>query len=97
MYTATKEQIQEWKKQYGDIFLVKVDDKAVYLKKPSRHTLGMASVMAKENPMKFSETMLADCWLAGDDDIKTNDDYFLAVASKLSDLVQVKEAELEKL
>ena len=94
---ATKEQIAEWKNKHGQIFCIKVDDKSCYLKKPSRKALGYASMAGKENPLKFNEVLLNDCWLAGDEEIKTNDDLFLSVSQKLGEIIEVKEAELVKL
>ncbi len=93
----TKEQIQEWKKQYKDIFVISVEDKKVYLRTPDRKTLSYASTLATKDPLRFNEVILENCWLGGDEEIKTNDELFLAVSSKLSDLIQIKEATLEKL
>ncbi|MDR0603582.1 MAG: hypothetical protein LBG80_04675 [Bacteroidales bacterium] len=97
MYKATKEQIGEWKQKHGAVFCIKVEDKACYLKKPSRKALGYASMAGKENPLKFNEVLLNDCWLSGDEEIRTNDDLFLSVSAKISELIELKEAELEKL
>jgi hypothetical protein len=97
MFTATKEQIDNWKGKHGEIFRIVVEDKACYLKKPSRKALGYASMAGKENPLKFNEVMLKDCWLDGDSEIQTDDTLFLSVSGKLADLIEVKEAELEKL
>ena len=94
---ATKEQIQEWKAKHGDVFCIRVEGKSCYLKKPSRKALGYASMAGKENPLKFNEILLNDCWIAGDEEIKTNDDLFLAVSSKIGEIIEVKEAELVKL
>jgi len=93
----TKEQIQEWKKQYKDIFVISVEDKKVYLRTPDRKTLSYASTLATKDPLRFNEVILENCWLGGDEEIKTNDELFLAVSSKLPDLIQIKEATLEKL
>ena len=93
----TKEQIQEWKNQYKDIFVISVEDKKVYLRTPDRKTLSYASTFATKDPLKFNEVILDNCWLGGDEEIKTNDELFLAVSSKLPDLIQIKEATLEKL
>ena len=93
----TKEQIQEWKNQYKDIFVISVEDKKVYLRTPDRKTLSYASSLATKDPLKFNEVILNNCWLGGDEEIKTNDELFLAVSSKLPDLIQIKEATLEKL
>lgn len=93
----TKEQIQEWKKQHKDIFVISVADKKVYLRTPDRKTLSYASTLATKDPLRFNEVILENCWLGGDEEIKTNDELFLAVSSKLPDLIQIKEATLEKL
>ena len=37
-----------------------------------------------------------DCWLGGDETIKTDDAKFLGVSSVLTELIEVKEAELKK-
>jgi hypothetical protein len=94
---VTKEQIGEWKAKYGDVYRIKIDNKECYLKKPSRKALGYASMAGKDNPLKFNEVLLNDCWLGGDEEIKTNDDLFLSASAKISELIEVKEAELEKL
>ena len=94
---VTKEQIEAWKKEHGEVFRIKVEDKECYLKKPSRKTLGYASVAGKENPLKFNETIMRDCWLGGDEEIKTEDTLFLSAGSKIADIIEIKEAELEKL
>ena len=97
MTKATLEQIQEWKKQHGDIYKITVEDKVCYLKKPSRKALSFASQVGTKDPMKFNEIILKECWLEGDMEIQSNDTLFLSASSKLSELIEVKEAELEKL
>jgi hypothetical protein len=93
----TKEQIAEWQKKHGKVFCIKVGDKICYLKKPSRKTIGYASVAGKENPVKFNEVFLKDCWLGGDEEIQTDDELFLSVSPKLSELLSYREAELVEL
>ena len=63
----TKEQIQEWKNQYKDIFVISVEDKKVYLRTPDRKTLSYASTLATKDPLKFNEVILDNCWLGGDE------------------------------
>jgi hypothetical protein len=93
----TKEQIAEWKAKYGSIFCISVEGKKCYLKKPGRKALGYASMAGRENPLKFNEILLNDCWLGGDEEIKTDDDLFLSISSKIGEIIEVKEAELVKL
>lgn len=94
---VTPEQVQDWKAKHGDVFRIKVLDSVCYLRKPSRKALGYASVAGKDNPLRFNEVILNDCWLGGDEEIKTNDTLFLSVSAKIAELIQVEEAELEKL
>ena len=93
----TQAKIEEWKKTHGDVWRITVDGRECYLKPPSRRTLGYASMAAKENPLKFNEIILRDCWLAGDEEIKTDDTLFLSTGKALEGIIETKEAELEKL
>lgn len=94
---VTPEQVEAWKKKHGDVFCVTVAGKTAYLKRPDRKTLGAAAVIGKNDPMKYNEIMLRNCWLAGDEEIKTDDALFLGVSAKLGELIDIKEAELKKL
>ena len=92
-----KEQIKQWKAKYKEVFVLRVDDKVAYLRTPDRATLSYASTLATKDPMKFNEAILTNCWLGGDEEIKTDDALFLSASSKLGELIQIKEATLEKL
>ncbi|ACU92204.1 hypothetical protein VJJ50_00375 [Capnocytophaga ochracea] len=94
---VTKEQIKQWKAKYKEVFVLRVDDKVAYLRTPDRATLSYASTLATKDPMKFNEAILTNCWLGGDEEIKTDDALFLSASSKLGELIQIKEATLEKL
>ncbi|KMQ70240.1 hypothetical protein [Chryseobacterium koreense] len=94
---VAKEQIETWKKQHGSVFKITVEDKVCYLKTPDRKALSYASSVASKDPLKFNEILLKSAWLAGDEEIKTDDTLFLSASSKLAEIIEVKEAELEKL
>jgi hypothetical protein len=94
---VTQAQIDEWKAKHGSVFYVEIEGKKAYLKKPNRTALSAAAVVGKTDPMKYNEILLNNCWLAGDEEIKTNDDLFLGVSAKLSEIIEIKEAELKKL
>ena len=94
---VTKEQIKQWKAKYKEVFVLRVDDKVAYLRTPDRATLSYASTLATKDPMKFNEAILTNCWLGGDEEIKTDDALFLSASSKLGELIKNKEAKLEKL
>ena len=92
-----KENIEKWKKEHGDVFLIEVEDKKCYLKKPDRKTLSLAMTKAQTNPLAFAEIIMKNCWLAGDECMREDDTYFFAASSKLDALVEVKTAEIKKL
>ena len=97
--TVTPEQIAEWKTKHGDVFAVTVDNHIAYLKKPDRHILGFATAGSDGGKLgiKFNEILLKNCFLGGSEAIQRDDSLFLAVSAKLSELIEIKEAELVKL
>lgn len=94
--TATAEQIADWKKKHGDVFKVEVGGSACYLKKPDRKTMSYVATLGN-NPVRANEALLQNCWLGGDESIKTDDEKFFGVSAKLAEIVQIKEAEITKL
>lgn len=66
-----------------------------YLKKPSRKVISMATAVGGKDPIRFGELILENCWLGGDEQIKTNDDLFLAANAILGNLIKIKTATLK--
>jgi hypothetical protein len=95
---VTQTQIDAWKKKHGDIFKIAFEDgKEVFIKKPDRKTLSYAMTKAQTNPLGFAEVILNNCFLGGDADVKTDDDYFLGASAQLEQVMEVKSAEIKKL
>lgn len=95
---ALQNQINAWKAEHGEIYYFKVgDNKECYLKKPSRQTLSYAAVAAQTDPLQYNEVILNDCWLAGDEDIKSDTGLFLSISQHLPSLVQMVTVEMVKL
>ncbi|WP_233527331.1 MULTISPECIES: hypothetical protein [unclassified Bacteroides] len=92
-----EQKISEWKAKHGDVFQVEVDGHVAYLKRPDRKVLGAAAVTGKSDPMKYNEVILNNCWLEGDEEIRTNDAMFLGVSAQLAEIIEIKEATLKKL
>ena len=97
MFTATPDQIKNWKKEHGDVFRFKSPkhDKAVYCRKPKRKE--MSYVSGIKDPLKFNEALLKACWLEGDDEILTNEDIFLGMSGEVATLLEFAKIEVEKL
>lgn len=90
-----KEQIAEWKRKHGELFEITVEGKSCILHRPTRQDLSYVSVV--KDPIKMSETMLNQLWVAGDEEIKTDDSLFLAAIQKMQEVLEVKEAAIKKL
>ncbi len=93
-FEATPEQIAAWKKKYGDIFQLNVDDRLCYLYKPNPLKLGRiiknAPPSVKKNPLKCCEIILRSCWLSGDPEILMDDGLLLSAATMMDDLISYK-------
>ena len=90
---ATKEQIAQWKKKHGKVYKIEVDGKRCYLKKPSRQATSLHMYhVSQDNLMKAYEVLLENCWLEGDEEIKTDTDLFLSVKPRFQNLYELKKA-----
>ena len=94
---ATEQQITQWKAQYKDIYQIEVDCSVCYLKKPDRATMKAITSIGMTDPIRSNEVLLENCWLGGDENIKTDDEKFFGVSAKLADILEMKQAELKKL
>lgn len=96
-YTPTEKQLADWKKKHDDVFCYEVDDHACYLKRPDRRTISAAAAIGLEDPLKYAEIIIANCWLAGNDELRDEDKYFMGLQQQVSQLVEVKTGTLKKL
>jgi len=90
-------QIQLWKDQHTDVFSVSVEDSVCYLKKPDRKTFKAIASVAQSDPIRGNEILLENCWLGGDESIKTDDEKFFAVSAQLAKIIEIKQSDLKKL
>ena len=96
MRIAGRNSISEWKSKYGEISGIVIEGRICYLRPVDRKTLSYASSVGAKDPMQFNEIILNNCWLGGDEEIKTNDTLFLSAGAKLAELIEIKEAKLVK-
>ncbi len=93
----TEQEIQIAKQKHNTVFHLIVEDKEALLRKPTRKDLQHATAVSNGDAFAFNEAILNDCWISGDEEIKTNDDYFLAASGLLDKIIQIKQAEIKKL
>lgn len=92
---ATPKQITQWKEQYGEVYELPVEDKVAYLRMPKMADFKRAfAAMQKEGEVTFGEVMLIALFIGGDEDIKTNDEYFLPARKELTELFNFDDAEI---
>lgn len=94
-------QIQDYKKKYGKVYLITVTDdegkdyNAVF-RKPDIKILSAASKFEKE-PFKAGIILFDNCWIAGDEEIKTQDDLKIAAMNVMESMFTQYTAKIKKL
>ena len=95
---VTPPMIAEWKEKFGSVFLYKSEDgKVAYFKKPDRQIVDASSSLAKDHPVKSNELLAKSCFLGGDEEVISVDEYFFGLNSWLKDLIKTKLGELQEL
>ena len=98
MYKPTKEEIAKFKKKYPQgIHKIVVEDKCAIFKTPDRKIIKMAAPYSGKNNIIFNETILRNSFVAGDSEILEEDSYFLGAQTYVSEMIEVREASIEKL
>jgi hypothetical protein len=99
MYAPTNEQIAEFKKKHSRIFLIEFPelDKACVLSKPSRQVVSLAFSKAAQDPLSMALVIRDNCWVAGDEELKTSDDMLTSLNTKIDKIVGITTTELKEL
>lgn len=96
-YAPTPEEIAKLKKENGALYGYEVDGLSCILRQPSRKVIEAASVLGQDAPFKFAEVVIQNCWVAGDEELRTEDRYFMGLAQKINEIVEIKVGEVKKL
>lgn len=86
----------------GAEFTIEVNGKVAYLRKPDRVTienaLGLAMpIQGRPQYIRAGEIVLLNCWVGGDDEIKSDDDLLIPAAMQAFQIIQSKTAVLKKI
>lgn len=100
----TEAQIKQWKARWGEVHQVEVpvDDTGRekltgYFKKPSLEIISASARFAESDPIKSGTVLFENCWLGGDEALKTNDEARVSCMKVLGKLFRVREATIKKL
>jgi hypothetical protein len=89
-------QINEWKDKYGGVYELPVEDKTAYLREPKMKDFKRAfTAMTNGGNLAFGEEMINLLFIGGDEEIKTNDEYFLPARKEIKDFFNFDEAEIQ--
>lgn len=93
---ATEEQVSMWKNLHRKVFQIKACGSVGYFKKPSRQVLAAAQA-AVDQPIRFAEIIIENCFIGGDESIKTDDEKFLSVSQQCATLLEIEESSIKEL
>jgi|SRR5690606_794681 len=100
---VTDEQIAAWKKSHDTVILIKVKNKdgstsVCYLKEADRQTASLAYThIANKRMIDAGAVFLTNCWLGGDERIKTEDRLYIAACQQAYECLDLAESSSEKL
>lgn len=90
----TAEQVEQWKKQHGKVFVASADGHKAYYRKPTRKDLSYALTLQNQ-PIDMTETLLKNCFLGGDSIMHEDTDYLLGCSGELTErLINIKKVEV---
>ncbi|CAD0004446.1 hypothetical protein [Flavobacterium chungangense] len=91
-----EKQINDWKEKYGGVYALPVEDKTAYLREPKMKDFKRAfTAMTNDGDLAFGEELINVLFIGGDDEIKTNDDYFFPARKEMRDFFNFDEADIE--
>lgn len=100
---ATEEQIKAWKKQFDcKIFEFTAkqegeEDKHAYFRSITPEVLEAWKRVREKSEIQANEVLINSCWIAGDEEIKTRNEYKLALYDYLGILLYKVDAEMVEL
>lgn len=99
---VSQAQLKQWKNRWGEVtqISVKTDDGRTlygYFKKPDLETIAASTRFIDTDPVKGGVIVMENCWLGGDEAIKTDDEAKFSVILRVNKLFKVLETEVKKM
>lgn len=90
----TAEQVEQWKKEHGKVFVASADGHKAYYRKPTRKDLSYAMTLQSQ-PLEMTEALLKNCFLGGDSVMHEETDYLLGCSGELTErMITIKKVEV---
>lgn len=94
---VTQELIDKWKKEHGSVFALETDDgKVGYIKDPLSdfRTVRQAfGALEKQGAIGMAVTYMNNCWLGGDEELRTDESYGNGLADQLDEIAMLPDFE----
>jgi hypothetical protein len=91
-------QLEKWRSTYGNLYgYTSSDGKAAILRAPDIKILDACSVGSHGSDIEFDRLLLLNCWLAGDEALKTEAKYILGVRDWLGNIIEKVYGEMVEL
>lgn len=91
-------QIENWKKEHGKVFgYISEDGKIGVFRTPDLTILDLCQAIAKGSSVRYDCAMIENCWLGGDECLKSETKYVLGIKNWLADLIEVITGEMGEL
>ena len=98
MSKVTKKDIQAWKEKYANIYEIESDGKIGYIFDPTSDLRIMKMVVSsakKGGNIEMTEAVINNCWLGGDEVLRTDEQYLLGITNQMDDLIDLPDYEVK--
>lgn len=93
-----EEKIILYKQKYGRVYkYMSSDGKSCILRCPSIKDIDACRTISGGSGLMFDQALLQNCWLEGDEELRTDDKYVLGIFDWLGMLIQKVEGEMGEL
>jgi hypothetical protein len=94
----TKQDIDKHKATHGSVYRYRTKDgKSCLLKSPDLEVIDACRTLSAGSSVKFDKALVDNCWIAGDEELRTVSKYQLGLFDWLGGIIEKVDGELEKL
>jgi hypothetical protein len=90
-------QLDEWKRLYGKIKGYGADGKVAVFRPATIQILDACRTISQGSIIKYDVALIENCWLGGDEELKTEDRYLLGLINWGAELIESVAGEMVEL
>jgi len=90
--------IKEYKNKFGHVFkYTSKDGKSCLLRNPDLKIIDACRTVSGGSSVKFDKALVDNCWLEGDEELRTNDEYTMGLFDWMGGIIKKVDGQLEEL